>query len=56
MPTNLETAVERYLIAKRLSRGTRGEYLCTVKKWKEWGRNAPLEELARISHTASGRP
>ncbi len=47
MPTNLETAVERYLIAKRLSRGTRGEYLCTVKKWKEWGRNAPLEELGR---------
>ncbi len=47
MPTNLETVVERYLIAKRLSRGTRGEYLCTVKKWNESGRNAPLEELGR---------
>ena len=47
MSTNLESAVQHYLTTKRLSRRTRDEYLCTVKKWKEWGRPIPLEELDR---------
>ena len=47
MSTNLESAVQHYLTAKRLSHRTRDEYLYTVKKWKEWGQPIPLEELGR---------
>ena len=47
MSTNLECVVQHYLNGKLLSRRTRDEYLCTVKKWKEWGRPIPLDELSR---------
>ena len=45
MPTALKAAVESYLRAKTLSRGTRNEYLSTVRKWEQWGGGAPIEEL-----------
>ena len=47
MPTNLETAMESYLGARKLSRGTRDEYSSTLKKWKKWGNGIPIEELRR---------
>jgi len=47
MPTNLETAVERYLRARRLSGGTRDSYFTTLKKWTEWGAGVPIEDLRR---------
>ena len=47
MQTALTTAVEKYLRAKTLSRGTRNEYRSTVRKWERWGRGTPVEELRR---------
>src|SRR3954465_9314816 len=45
MPTDFNAAVERYLRAKPLSRGTRNEYQSTLRKWEAWGGGVPLEEL-----------
>src|ERR1051326_1353107 len=45
MSTTLKTAVESYLRAKTLSRGTRNEYFCTLRKWERWGLGPPMEEL-----------
>ncbi len=47
MPTSLETAIQSYLRAKTLARGTRDEYLSTINKWKAWGEKVSLEELGR---------
>ena len=47
MPTNLETAVETYVRARILSRGTQDEYFSTLRKWKRWGGSVPIEELTR---------
>lgn len=47
MSTDLETAVERYVRARSLKRGTRDEYFATLRKWKRWGDGAPIEQLAR---------
>ena len=47
MSTTLRTAAEGYLRAKALSRGTRNEYLTTLRKWEEWGGGAPVEQLSR---------
>ena len=47
MPTTLHRAVELYLRAKNLSRGTRAEYLVTLRKWDRWGASIPIEELTR---------
>jgi len=47
MPTTLNTAIESYLRAKTLSRGTRNEYRSTLRKWEGWGAGAPIEELQR---------
>lgn len=47
MPTDLETAVKRYLRARNLSRGSRDSYLTTLRKWTEWGGGVPVEELRR---------
>jgi site-specific recombinase XerD len=47
MATTFKTAVESYLRAKALSRGTRNEYASTVRKWEQWGRGAQIEELRR---------
>lgn len=47
MLTNLETAVESYVRAKGLTRGTRDEHLATVRKWKRWGGGGPIQRLTR---------
>ena len=47
MQTTLNAAVESYLRAKTLSRGTRNEYFSTLRKWAQWGGGAPIEELRR---------
>ncbi|CAN5369164.1 hypothetical protein BH10PLA2_BH10PLA2_35360 [soil metagenome] len=47
MQTTLQSAVESYLRAKNLSRGTRNEYKSTLKKWELWGQGVPVEELRR---------
>jgi hypothetical protein len=35
MTTTLKSAVENYLHAKTVARGTRNEYLSTVRKWEQ---------------------
>jgi hypothetical protein len=45
--TNRNAAVESYLRAKTLSRGTRNEYFSTLRKWEQWGYGASIEELRR---------
>src|SRR5829696_7152435 len=47
MATHLKAAVESYLRAKSLSRGTRNEYASTVRKWEQWGGAVPIEDLRR---------
>ena len=47
MPTTLKAAVEDYVRAKTLSRGTRNEYFATLRKWDRWGGGAPVEDLRR---------
>lgn len=47
MRTTLSAAVESYLRAKDLSRGTRNEYFSTLRKWEHFGSGAPIEELRR---------
>ena len=47
MPTTLQKAVELYMRAKNLARGTRDEYLVTVRKWVRWGQSVPIDELTR---------
>jgi hypothetical protein len=47
MPTTLESAVGGYLRSKALSRGTHNEYSSTLRKWKQWGGEVPIEELRR---------
>src|SRR5262249_35082172 len=45
MATTLKAAVESYLDAKTVARGTRNEYFATVHKWEQWGGGSPIEEL-----------
>ena len=47
MATTLKAAVDNYLRAKSLARGTRNEYFSTLRKWEQWGGGAPIEELRR---------
>ena len=47
MATPLKAAVDDYLRAKSLSRGTRNEYFSTLRKWEQWGGAVPIEELRR---------
>jgi hypothetical protein len=47
MQTTFSSAVESYLRAKPLARGTRNEYYSTLRKWEEWGGGASIEELRR---------
>src|SRR2546423_11338862 len=47
MATHLKAAVESYLRAKSLSRGTRNEYASTVRKWEQWAGAVPIEDLRR---------
>ena len=45
LSTTFRAAVESYLRAKPLSRGTRNEYRSTVRKWEQWGGGPPIEAL-----------
>src|SRR5271165_6871707 len=61
MQTTFRAAVESYLRAKPLSRGTRNEYFSTLRKWEEWGGIVPIEEMRRrnirtSSRSETGRP
>jgi len=47
MRTTLNAAVDSYIRAKTLSRGTRNEYFSTLKKWTQRGGGVPIEELRR---------
>jgi len=47
MATTLKAAVDNYLRVKTLSRGTRTEYLSTVRKGEQGGGGPPIEELQR---------
>jgi Phage integrase, N-terminal SAM-like domain len=47
MPTTLRTVADGYLRAKSPSRGTRGEYRTTLRKWDEWASGPPIEQLRR---------
>ena len=47
MRTTFHVAVQSYLRAKTLSRGTRNEYFSTLKKWDQSGTNVPIEEWRR---------
>lgn len=49
MQTTLNAAVQSYLRAKGLSRGTRNEYFSTLRKWEQWGNGVEIEELRRKS-------
>jgi hypothetical protein len=51
MTTTLKDAVETYLRAKTVSRGTRNEYSSTLRKWEQWGAITPIEELQRKDGT-----
>src|SRR5947209_20335869 len=45
MSTTFKAAVDSYLRAKTLSRGTRNEYFSTLRKWEQWGGGSPIEAL-----------
>jgi hypothetical protein len=47
MSTTFKSTAESYLRAKGLSRGTRNEYLSTIRKWERWGSGSPIEQLRR---------
>ena len=47
MPTSLRTAIQRHLLGTNAAIGTRKEYSATLRKWNEWGGDAPVEELTR---------
>src|SRR3954469_21321709 len=47
MPTTFKSAAGSYARAKDLSRGTRNEYLSTIRKWERWGGAGPIEQLKR---------
>ena len=47
MPTTFKTAVMHYLRAGNLTRGTRKQYLATLRKWTECGCDVPIEDLTR---------
>ena len=47
MPTSLRTAITKYFRGNNRAQRTRNEYHTTLKKWSEWGKGVPLEELGR---------
>jgi integrase len=47
MPTTFKIAVTNYLRSGDPARGTRAEYLTTVRKWKQWGGGVSIEKLGR---------
>jgi hypothetical protein len=47
MAISLENVAEKYLVAKKLSAGTRKEYRATVTKWMAWGKGVDVDQLER---------
>jgi hypothetical protein len=47
MATPLPLAVRQYLSSGKPAQGTRNEYATTLKKWAEWGKGGPIEQLSR---------
>src|SRR4051812_34535127 len=47
MPTTFHPAVEKYLKARTLARATRSEHRSPLRKWDEWARRVPLDNLCR---------
>src|SRR5262245_37301882 len=47
MAASLKAAVDDYLRAKSLARGTRNEYFSTLRKWEQWGVGVPIEGRRR---------
>lgn len=44
---NLVATIENYLRSRNLPRGTRDEYSVTMRKWIEWGKDVPIEQMGR---------
>ncbi len=47
MSTTLPVAIRQYLGSGKPAQGTRNEYATTLKKWAEWGKGGPIEQLGR---------
>jgi len=47
MSISLEKVAEKYLVAKKLSAGTRKEYRSTVTKWLAWGQGVDVDQIER---------
>ena len=47
MSISLERVAEKYLVAKKLSEGTRKEYRSTVTKWLAWGQGVDVDQIER---------
>jgi hypothetical protein len=47
MSISLEIVAEKYLVAKKLSAGTRKEYRSTVTKWLAWGQGGDVDRMER---------
>ena len=47
MSISLERVAEKYLVAKKLSEGTRKEYRSTVTKWLSWGHGVDVDQIER---------
>jgi hypothetical protein len=47
MAISVEKVAEKYLVAKKLSAGTRKEYRATVTKWMAWGKGVDVDQLER---------
>ena len=53
MSISLEKVAEKYLVAKKLSAGTRKEYRSTVTKWLTWGQGVDIDRIERPTKTIS---
>ena len=47
MSISLERVAEKYLVAKKLSEGTRKECRSTVTKWLSWGQGVEVDQIER---------
>ena len=47
MSIDFKDAVVEYLRAGRPARGTQDAYQATLKKWEQWGKGKPVEDLRR---------
>jgi hypothetical protein len=47
VPTNLKSAIAKYLLSGNPAHGTRAEYRTILRKWNAWGGRVPIERLGR---------